>query len=163
MTYLSRWPLFILQILGISDMEESKRKAWYLLLCIIVMMVLLALASCKSVKEATERVRTDTCFVERWRRDSVIIETMKHDSVFVQMKGDTVIFNHWRTEYRDRWRDRIVRDSIYIAKADTVTVETILREEANLTWWQQARMTVGTVTIIIILLMAGMKAVSIFK
>ena len=146
-------------------MEDTKKKAWFLLVCIVLMMVLLALASCKSVEVATEsqQTKTDTCYLERWRLDSVFVETLKHDSVFVQVKGDTVIFNHWRTEYRDRWRDRIVRDSFYIAKADTVAVETILREECKLTWWQQARMTVGTITMIVLVVLAGMKAVSIFR
>ena len=144
-------------------MDENFRKALWLLAAIVAMMTLLAIAGCKSVEKVREVTRTDTCFIDKWQRDSIVIETMKHDSVCVQQRGDTVIFTHWRTEYRDRWRDRISHDSIYIAHRDTVIVETVLKEEKKLSWWQQARMAVGSLTIILLGAIAGMKAFTIFK
>lgn len=48
--------------------------------------------------------------------DTVVI--YERDSVYVREKGDTVYVAHWRTRYRDRWRERtdtlVVRDSIAI-------------------------------------------------
>ena len=54
--------------------------------------------------------------VQKFRSvDTVVV----HDSVFVRemIKGDTVFHN--RVEYRDRWRTRIVHDTV--VKTDSIT------------------------------------------
>ena len=56
--------------------------------------------------------KTDT-FV---KIDSVNIK----DSIYVTQKGDTVRIERWRVEYRDRWREKIVRDTIF--RTDTISV-----------------------------------------
>lgn len=48
--------------------------------------------------------------------DSVNIK----DSIYVTQKGDTVRIERWRVEYRDRWREKIVRDTII--RTDTISV-----------------------------------------
>ena len=64
------------------------------------------------------QVKTDTCYIQKWQRDSIYI----NDSIYVVEKqtGDTVRIttDRWHT----RWRDRIVRDTAYISKTDTVKV-----------------------------------------
>ena len=56
--------------------------------------------------------RTDT-FV---RIDSVSVK----DSIYVTQKGDTVRIERWHVQYRDRWREKIVRDTIM--RSDTISV-----------------------------------------
>lgn len=56
--------------------------------------------------------RTDT-FV---RIDSVSIK----DSIYVTQKGDTVRIERWHVQYRDRWREKVVRDTIM--RSDTISV-----------------------------------------
>ena len=48
--------------------------------------------------------------------DSVNIK----DSIYVTQKGDTVRIERWRVEYRDRWREKIVRDTVI--RTDTISV-----------------------------------------
>ena len=48
--------------------------------------------------------------------DSVSVK----DSIYVTQKGDTVRIERWRVEYRDRWREKIVRDTII--RTDTISV-----------------------------------------
>ena len=78
---------------------------------LVVGLVLLALAGCKSKEYITVPeyhteyvVRTDTFH----KLDSVYLK----DSVYVYRKGDTVYYN--KVAYRDRWRN------IYKVKLDTI-------------------------------------------
>lgn len=48
--------------------------------------------------------------------DSVSVK----DSIYVTQKGDTVRIERWRVEYRDRWREKIVRDTVI--RTDTISV-----------------------------------------
>lgn len=59
------------------------------------------------------------------------------DTRFVYIKGDTVF------DYRDRvkWKEKIVRDSVYIQKTDSVQVPYPV--EKPLTKWQKAKMDFG--------------------
>lgn len=59
------------------------------------------------------------------------------DTRFVYIKGDTVI------DYRDRvkWRDRLVHDSIYIERNDSIPVPYPVERE--LSRWEQAKMDLG--------------------
>ena len=64
--------------------------------------------------------RSDTTsYIQRSERIDTIY---RHDSVFVRevMKGDTVYLT--RTEYRDRWRVRLVHDTIH----DTQYIERVV-------------------------------------
>lgn len=80
---------------------------------------------CKTREVVVVEHHTDTCYVDRWQRDSVYVEKEKHDSVFIHQKGDTVWVEKYRTEYRDRWREKLVHDSVYIARCDTVVKEVV--------------------------------------
>lgn len=94
----------------------------------------LALCGCKAVKYVpVETVRTE--FQDKVREvhttDSVT------DTRFVYVKGDTVI------DYRDRvrWRDRLVYDSIFIERTDSVQIPYPVERE--LTRWQRTKMDFG--------------------
>ena len=72
-------------------------------------------------------------------KDSVFV----HDSVTVEIvRGDTTYLytTRWRTEYRDRWRDRIVDNSL--ARTDTITQVVEVEKPPN--FWHKMRIGVGT-------------------
>lgn len=104
--------------------------------------MLVALCGCK----ATEYVplesvvlRTDTVYSAKFRVDSVIMR----DSVLVFQKGDTLIVS----KVCDRWRDRVVRDTVYRSAKDTAVVRELYPVERELTRWQRARLDLGTVAL----------------
>ncbi len=59
------------------------------------------------------------------------------DTRFVYIKGDTVV--DWRD--RVKWRDRLVHDSIYIERTDTIREPYPVQR--RLTRWEQAKMDFG--------------------
>lgn len=94
----------------------------------------LTLCGCKAVRYVpVETVRTEyqDKVKEIHTTDSVT------DTRFVYVKGDTVI------DYRDRvrWRDRLVYDSIFIERTDSVQVPYPVERE--LTRWQRTKMDFG--------------------
>ena len=72
--------------------------------------IILASVSCSSTKSMPVVLSNDTTsFIQRSARiDSIYL----HDSVFVseRQRGDTVYLT--RTEWRDRWRTRVERDTV---------------------------------------------------
>lgn len=78
------------------------------------------------------------------RTDSVYVK----DSIYVEKGGDTVVMYKTRYVYRDRWRDRLVTDTL--VRTDSVTV--VREVEKRLTRWQKARMDIGTGALIAALL-----------
>ncbi len=96
-----------------------------------------------------EKVRTDTLRQVINQRDSIYL----HDSIFVRQQGDTMTIERWHTRYRDRWRT----DTIYRSRVDSVPVPypVIQEVEADLTWWQQTRLHIAN----ILLMVCGLLAV----
>lgn len=85
-------------------------------------MVLIALGGCTKkiyVPVENSQVVTDSVRVAAIRRDSIWLK----DSVFVAVRGDTVI----KESYRWRTRDRIMTDTVYKVRRDTVKV-TVVKE-----------------------------------
>ena len=104
--------------------------------------MLVALCGCKATEYVPVEsmvVRTDTVYSAKFRVDSVIMR----DSVLVVQKGDTLIVS----KVRDRWRDRVVRDTVYRSASDTVRVRETYPVERELTRWQRARLDLGTVAL----------------
>ena len=98
----------------------------------------LLLFGCKSVQYIpVETVRTERVEVH----DSVYIETEIHDSTTTNIKGDTVLIEHWRDRWRDSWRDRW-RDSI---RVDSVQVPVPV--ESKLTKWETFCLDYGKVMV----------------
>lgn len=87
-------------------------------------------------------VRTDT-FIQR---DSVY----RYDSVFVKVQGDTVVMERWATLYRDRWRKKVVRDTII--KTDSIRVPFPVERKA--TFWEKTKQDAGAVLIVLVMLAA---------
>lgn len=113
-----------------------------LYIVILGICALLLLASCtRTVYVPTERVvlRTDTVYSAKVRVDSVLL----HDSVIVVQRGDTVAV----TRYRDRYRVREMRDTVYQSVVDSVMVREPIEVERKLTRWEKAKMDVGGVAI----------------
>lgn len=108
-------------------------------------------ASCTTTKYVeVERARTDTLYQNTVRRDSIVLT----DSIHIREKGDTVRIDHWRTKLVVKE----LHDTMYVSTHDTVPkpypVEVVTEVEKQLTWWQRARMFVGTVAIALALIVA---------
>lgn len=103
--------------------------------CIVLapFMCLLLVCSCKTKYVPVETVKIDTIYINKLQRDSIYM----YDSVFVKDKGDTVFVE----KYKYLYRDKLVRDTMYISKADSIQVPYPVEKE--LTKWQQFRMDFG--------------------
>lgn len=117
---------------------SALRTCWYMFICIIVALFICALFSgCRSIRYVPiETVRTDTIYQTVLKRDSIHV----HDSVTIREKGDTVMIEHWRTQ----WRDRLQRDTVYRSRTDSVQVPYPV--ERQLSRWEQVCIDYGKVT-----------------
>ena len=83
--------------------------------------IILVSVSCKSMCEiATVQSSDTTSFIQK----STSVDTIyQHDSVFVRevMRGDTVYLT--RTEWRDRWRTRVERDTVVDVRVEKEVVQ----------------------------------------
>lgn len=109
---------------------------------IFAFIVLLMLGGCKSVKYITVPVsHTDTLIITKQQRDSIYLKDSTH--VSEQQRGDTILLKitKWRTEYRDR----MVHDTIYQSRTDSVGVPypVEVKVEKPLSWWQKTRLHLG--------------------
>lgn len=104
---------------------------------ILAIILALSVAGCKTRYVPVETVRTEykDKVKEVHTTDSVV------DTRFVYVNGDTVI------DYRDRvkWRKKLVHDSIYIERTDSIPVPYPV--EKPLTRWQQTKMDFGGMAI----------------
>jgi hypothetical protein len=93
-------------------------------------------------------------------RDSIFVE--RHDSIVLHTKGDTVTVDRWH--YRDRWRDRLKTDTVYISKRDTVIqAGEPLDTVDGLSWWDEARIWIGNVVLLAAFAAAAIWFFKIFK
>lgn len=148
-----------------DKLEKSYKCCWWSLLMMIAFLFVLAvmaLVSCTTTKIVeVERVRTDTTYITKWQKDSVWL----HDSVFVNqwMKGETVYVEKavWHTE----WRDRLQVDTIYQATRDTIPKPYPVTEyvEKKLNWWQQFRLWLGNILLVVLLAFTGYGAYRLWK
>ena len=111
------------------ESSGTLRMCWYMFIGIVVLLFLGALFSgCQTIRYVpVETVRTDTLYQKVLQRDSIHI----HDSVTIREKGDTVMIEHWRTQ----WRDRVLRDTVYRSRTDSVQVPYPV--ERQLSRWEQ--------------------------
>lgn len=66
------------------------------------------------------------------------------------MQGDTVRIETLR--WRDRWRERIIRDTSYVAVRDTIRVTTTREVAKPLSSWQSFQIWTGRLALIAITL-----------
>lgn len=110
-----------------------KKVSWCITLAPFMCM-LFVICSCRTVKYVpVETVKIDTTYINKLQRDSIYML----DSVYVKEKGDTVLIE----KYKYLYRDKLVRDTMYISKADSIQVPYPVEKE--LTRWQQFRMDFG--------------------
>lgn len=122
---------------------------------IIVAAAVLLLTGCKTVYVPVETVLKDTIYISKKVTDSVWVERLTHDSIYIHEKGDTILVEKWHTEYRDRWRDRLLTDTVYQHKCDTIREVFTNEVEKPLTWWQQTRMDIGGWAVLALVILAG--------
>ena len=92
----------------------------------IWLILALTLVGCRTYVPV-ETIRTEYRDRERIERDTVNVR----DSINIYIKGDTVLADRWHTVYKERLR----RDSIYIAKHDTVTVtKEVIKVKKKTNW-----------------------------
>ena len=85
-----------------------------------MVIILLALVSCRSVEVVGSSEVKD---VQKFSVARSVDTIYLHDSVFVRevMRGDTVYLT--RTEWRDRWRTRVERDTVVDVRVEKEVVQ----------------------------------------
>lgn len=119
-----------------------KKVSWCITLAPFMCM-LFVICSCRTVKYVpVETIKVDTTYINKLQRDSIYML----DSVYVREKGDTVLIE----KYKYLYRDKLVRDTMYISKADSIQVPYPVEKE--LTRWQQFRMDFGGLAMCIVVI-----------
>ena len=130
-------------------LEVIHRLAYALVAAAVGILLCAMFSGCTTTKYITvPEYHTDTLRQVTVRHDSVMV----HDSIHVSDKGDTVLIEKWHTQYRDR----IVRDTIYQSKRDSIPypVEVVKEVPAKLTWWQQTRLHMANIVLWLLALLA---------
>lgn len=118
-------------VASIYNNVESNIASMKWIYCIILVTTL---CSCRSEKYIPiETVRTDSIYINQVQRDSIY----QHDSIYIREKGDTV----WMEKYKYIYRDKIVRDTMYFNRTDTIREPYPVDKE--LTRWQQMKLELG--------------------
>lgn len=125
---------------------------------VLATLLLLAVWSCRTTEYMpVEVIKSDTTYINKVQRDSIY----QLDSVYIQDRGDTVLIT--KTKYL--YRDKLVRDTIYRSKVDSIQVPYLVGQQ--LTRWEQFRLDVGgwaiVTVIIIILIVVGWRIYRLYK
>ena len=103
-------------------MKKLSLKLSTLLLALSMAIIILVSVSCKSVESVPQITRMETD-----KHESHVLQRVdtiyRHDSVFVseRQRGDTVYLT--RTEWRDRWRTRVERDTVVDVRVEKEVVQ----------------------------------------
>lgn len=119
---------------------------WTFVSQIVIIVLAILFSGCTTTKYVpVETVRTEykTIRDSFIQKDSIFVK----DSVLVESKGDTIHWHHWHTEYRDRWRDKIVTDSFI--KVDSIQVPYPV--ERKLSKWEQTKIDWGGEAIVMLI------------
>ena len=127
---------------------------------LVLVILMLCFAGCKTRMVVVETVRTDTTYITKQQRDSIWL----HDSIFMHeyQNGDTVFM------LRDRWHTKYIEsikhDTTYIAKTDSVPVPypVEVKVPRELNWWQKALQRTGGIALILLLVWIGRQAWKIY-
>lgn len=124
---------------------------------VVLIMLVLLFAGCKTRTVVVETVRTDTNYVAKHFRDSIWL----HDSIHIKEGGDTVWIERWHTKYVEKQ----VHDTTYIATHDTIPqpypVEVKVPRE--LSWWQKALQRTGGIALSLLFVWLCWQAWKIYK
>lgn len=124
------------------------KKVWLVLVVCVVMV------GCRTLPEPVAvRVERDSIYLSRVERDSVFVR----DSVTIREKGDTVYRDRWRVEYRER----VLRDTVYFGKSDTLIITKVVEVATPLSWWKRVKMSAGGVAITVLGVLAVLGVVKL--
>lgn len=125
----------------------------------IFLALIMLMTGCTTTKYVTvPEIHHDTVRITKEQRDSIFLR----DSIYVheEQKGDTVLMRieKWHTKYHDR----LLRDTMYIARRDTVGVPYPVEKKvpAQLSWFKQMQIWLGRIVLIALAIFAG---ILIFK
>ena len=147
-----------------KDMSDTERMAvgcvgvFVIIAGVVAALLLCALfASCTTTKYVpVVEHRTDTLMKYSIQRDSIYL----HDSIRVSEKGDTVRIERWHTQYIER----TAHDTIYQSRTDSIPVPYRVQVpvEKPLTWWQQARLVLANIVLILLAVACVVWAVKLY-
>jgi hypothetical protein len=124
------------------------KKVW------LVLVVCVAMVGCRTLPEPVAvRVERDSIYLSRVERDSVFVR----DSVLIREKGDTVYRDRWRVEYRER----VLRDTVYFGKSDTLIITKVVEVATPLSWWKRVKISAGGVAIAVLGVLAVLGVVKL--
>ena len=120
-----------------NNEEKAYKGCFWAFLMFVVLMAIMLLSSCSPKVIYVPEYHTEYIT----KTDSVVKIDSVHvkDSVIIKQAGDSIEIDRWHTEYKDRWRERVVIDSII--KVDSVSVPYPV--EKKLSKWQQAKVDWG--------------------
>ena len=135
------------------DPERDRQDVGHLIVGFIIglwaLFLMTMCTGCTTTKYVTvPEYHTDTLIQTKVLKDSVWL----HDSTFIREKGDTVLIERWHTQYK--WRE--LHDTTYVSKTDSVPypVEVTKEVPAELTWWQQTRLHLANILLMVLALCA---------
>lgn len=118
------------------------------------MCMLFVICSCRTVKYVpVETIKIDTTYINKLQRDSIYML----DSVYVKEKGDTVLIE----KYKYLYRDKLVRDTLYMAKTDSIQVPYPVEKE--LTWWLKIKIAIIDFVMVVCILVIIFFVLRLFK
>ncbi len=122
------------------------------LICMALALLLFAFCSCTKTEYVTvERVRTDTAYISKVLHDSIHVK----DSTVVEKRDSIIKIEYWHTKYVSK----MVHDTLYQSKTDSIPVPYPVTEyvEKKLSTWQVVLMTIGTLTLMGIIVFVAIK------
>ncbi|NDV93521.1 hypothetical protein D0T84_01140 [Dysgonomonas sp. 521] len=134
-----------------NNADQSKVNTIAIIILSLLLLIV-GLSGCKTkyVPLPIETTKTEKEYIDRWHRDSIHVM----DSVFIYSKNDTVFLN----KYRYLYRDKLMRDSIFIKDSIQVPYPVEIEKEVNrLTPFQGFQVWCGRVLILIVLGYIGIR------
>ena len=123
-------------------MKDLAKMCLTAIVSLLAVIVCCLITSCRSIQYVpVESVLTEIQYKDRLQRDSIHVK----DSVFMFVKGDTVFRDRWHTVYKDR----LLRDTAYIHKTDSVQVP--FPVERKLSFWESVKLQIGEIAIGVII------------
>lgn len=122
---------------------------------ITVVSVTMLMCGCSPKVIENTIVQHDTTYIEKLWRDSIYVK----DSIFVHMwhEGDTVFVE--RDRWHTQWRDRLIKDTAYVSRTDTVKVTREKEVKKPLSGWQWFQIWTGRLVLIALAVAAAIVVV----
>lgn len=125
------------------------RKFIYVLVILTVLGV--CLCSCRTQYIPVETVKTEVRFRDSIRHDSIY----QQDSVYVTVKGDTV----YQYKYKFLYKYQYIHKTDTLMKTDSIQIPHLI--EKQLSKWQQFKLDVGGVALLVVIMMVVIKLINL--